>query len=349
MNQLLVALPGYYDAIAEDLARADWLVHNFRRPNPEGLYNPANYLHNREFDETEYRALIDLNVLQFIVNCLKKGKAHQNYRTASALLVFCRMSDIQIEPALAVYERINYNAENLEEALTEVQLLRSLDNADVDYLAQYALGIVDNLLDIELVHVERESLAAKLTQYRRLTHWDSIYLLVLGAISVYWDISIPQWRKLESYVEWMLREFRLSLPCVVYAVHLFGQNLMSKMMKFRPDRPDHLRRTAVFNMTWDLFYVDHFFKIWTSPKEKSEAIFFTHDRVLKSVMRLAIAVQRAGNLDPALQYLNQRQAAALRSLIDTRSERTDRVYGTDAWSPEHRARRIEAIEAALFQ
>ncbi|MBI3527858.1 MAG: hypothetical protein HY067_07805 [Betaproteobacteria bacterium] len=349
MNQLLAALPGYYDAIVEDLARADWLVHNFRKPNPEGLYNPANYLHNREFDETEYRALIDLNVLQFIVNCLKKGKPHQNYRTACALLVFCRLSDIQIEPALAVYERINYNAENLEEALTEVQLLRSLDNADVDYLAQYALGVVDNLLDIDRVHVERESLAAGLTQYRRLTHWDSVYLLVLGAISVYWDAHIPQNRKLENYVEWMLREYRLSLPCVVYAVRLFGQNPMPKMMKFRPDRPEHLRRIAVFNMTWDLFHVDHYFKIWTNPQEKWEALFFTHDRVLKSVMRLAISVQYAGTLDPVLQYLSERQAAALRSLIDTRSERTDRVYGTDAWTPEHRSRGIAAIEAALFQ
>lgn len=349
MNELILTVPAYYSAIAEDLSRADWLVHNFRGPNLEGLYNPANYLYNREFDTTEYRALIDLNVLQFIVNCLKRDKVNENYRTACSLLVFCRMSDIQIEPALAVYERINYNEENLQEAITEVELLRSLDNADVDQLAQYALGLVDSLRDIDRVHVERESLAAQLTQYRRLTHWDSIYLLVLGAVSVYWDSRIPPNRKLENYVEWMLREFRLSLPCVVYAVRLFGQNPMPKMMKLRPDLSEHFKRTAVFNMTWDLFHVDHFFKDWTDSAKNTETLFFTHDRALKSIMRLAIALQHASDWGPALQYLSHQQAAALRSLIDTRNERTDRVYGTDAWSSEYRALHIQAMEATLFE
>jgi hypothetical protein len=231
----------------------------------------------------------------------------------------------------------------------EIELLRSLDNADVDYLAKYALGVEDSLFDVARVLVDRKSLATELIQYKRLKHWDSIYLLVLGAIAVYWDSHVSQNRKLESYIEWMLRDFRLSLPCVVYAIRLFGQNHMSKMMKFRPDRPEHLRRTAAFNMTWDLFHVDHFFKIWTDPQENGETLFFTHDQVLKSVMRLAISVQYAGTLDPATQHLSPPQAAALLSLIGTRSERTDRVYGTDEWSSEYRASRIEAFESRLYQ
>jgi len=349
VNTLFVALPEYYDDIATCLSRADWLVHNFRNRNPsEELFNPANYLYNRKIDGTEYRALVDLNVLQFIVNCLKKGSAHHSYRTGCALLVFCRLCNIKIEPALAIYERINYNAENLEEALTELELLRSLDNANVDDLAHYALGIADTLPHVEPVSIQREELGAQLTQYRRLAHWDSIYLLVLVAVSIYWDTRISSAQKLERYLDWMLRKFRLSLPCVVYAVRLYGHNPLPKMMKFRPDRPEHLRHTAIFNMTWDLFHVDHFFKTWSNPEKVWEEIFFTDDRMLRSVLRLAISVQYNKDLSPALHYLDDKQAATCSALIDSRNERSDRVYGTEEWSPEYRARQIELLERELF-
>ena len=348
MNEVLITLPGYYDKIVERLLRADWLIHNFRAQDPDGLYNPANYLYNIEFDNSEYRALLDLNVLQYAVNCVKKDAMHDLYRDACAFLVFCRAAEIQIEPALAIYERINYNAENLEEALDELALLRSLDNTDVELLARYALGDKQALRDIKPAEIDRKMLGAQLTQYRRLTHWDSIYLLVLAAVSTYWNNKVPHQKKLERYLDWVIREFRISLPCIVYAVRLFGHNPLSKMMKFRMDVNEHSRRTAIFNMTWDLFHIDHFFKNWIDPEKEWEQIFFTQDRMLCSLFRLAISVQYRKDISPLLNFLTSSQATTCRTIIDSRADREDRVYGTDAWSPEHREQLILKLERELY-
>lgn len=86
----------------------------------------------------------------------------------------------------------------------------------------------------------------------------------------------------------------------------------------------------------------------TNPAKNWETLFFTDDRALKSMLRLAIEMQYSNDLGPTLRHLNRQQAATVRSLIDTRNERADRVYGTDEWSPDYRARRIEAMEGILF-
>lgn len=348
MNQILVTVPEYYKRIAALLNEADWFVHNFPEPNLNDLYNPANYLYNCEFEKLKYRALLDLNVLQFIVNCIKKDKANPNNRIACAFLVFCRLCEFEIEPNLAIYERINYNAENLEEALTELQLLRSLDNADVDDLARYALGLIDNLPNVAQVSIDRDTIGHQLIRYRKLTNWDSIYLLALGAVTIYLDNSIKQTHKLEHYVDWMVREYRLSLPCIVYAARLFGHNPMPNMMKYRPHQSAHLRRTACFNMTWDLFHIDYYFKAWVGDKTNYQTILFTGDNGLRSVLRLAIATQQQEELSPTKEFIGKERVAILQTLIDSRHERTDRVYGTEAWNPEYRKCQIERFEKKLF-
>ena len=348
MNEILVALPEYYNAVVDRLLRADWIVHNFRTHDLNDLYNPANYHYNIEFNNTEYRALIDLNILQYTVNCVKKDSMKGLYRDACALLIFCRVAEIQIEPALAVYERINYNAENLEEALDDLSLLRALDNADVDQLAQYVLGDIEALENVTPVEIDRETLGEQLTQYHRLTNWDSIYLLVLAAISIYWNTAISHQNKLGQYLDWMIQKFRLSLPCIIYAVRLFGHNPLSNMMKYKIGESEHSKRSATFNMTWDLYHIDHFFKNWIDPEKEREELFFTQDRVLHSLFRLAIEVQYSGDISTLLNYLTSSQASMCRSLIDGLNNRDDRVYGICAWSPEHREMLIRSLEKELY-
>lgn len=348
MNELLVTLPGYYDKIVGRLLRADWLIHNFRLQDPAELYNPANYLYNIEFENKEYRALLDLNILQYTVNCVKKDATHEAYRDACALLVFCRAAEIQIEPSPAIYERINYNAENLDEALYELALLRALDNADVEQLAQYALGDIKALKGISPFEIDREMLSTQLTQYRRLTHWDSIYLLVLKAVATFWNPNIKHHNKLEHYLDWMIREFRMSLPCIVYAVRLLGHNPLPKMMKFKMNADEHSKRTAIYNMTWDLYHINHFFKNWIDPDKEWEEMFFTQDQMLRSLFKLTISVQYREDISPLLSNLTSSQAAACRSLFENCYSRDDRVYYTEAWSPEYREKLIMKLEGDLY-
>jgi len=236
MKQLIMALPDYYEAIVERLIRADWLVHNFPLQEASEIYNPANYLYNIRFNNKQYFALLDLNVFQYIIKCPQKDKMNDLLRDACAMLVFCKIAEIEIEPALAIYERVNYNSENLEKALYELSLLRALDNTDADELARYAvLGDKAAFKNIAPIDIDRNETKKQLTRYKRLTDWDSIYLLVLMAVDTYFNKIIPQNKKLEYYINQMLIEFRKSFPCIVYAIRLFGKNPLKKMMKFKMD------------------------------------------------------------------------------------------------------------------
>ena len=72
MQQVFYQVPAYLDDIVERLSRRNWLVHSFNLSEEDDLYNPANYLHNSEFDGTKYILTIDLNIYQFLLNIVKK-------------------------------------------------------------------------------------------------------------------------------------------------------------------------------------------------------------------------------------------------------------------------------------
>jgi hypothetical protein len=347
MPELLLALPDYYIEVARRLHAADWMVHNFRDADAPSLYNPANYLYNNEFEDTKFVANIDLNVLQYIVNCVKKPNQNPSYQDACALLLFCRYANILIEPSLALYERINHGRGNVEEALDDLTILRALDNLDPDRLAQYMLGNPLALEAVDLPVLDRAGIRDGLTRFERLTDWDSVYVLVLGAVCTFLDGNVQPANKFEYYLNWMIREFRLSLACIVYAIRLFGRMPLPKMMKYSESLSPSDRRKALCNMTWDLFLVNQYLKNWADPRKTREEVFFTQDKVVKELLRMAISVQYAEGVEPLLRYLRVSEALRCRELIDSANSRDGRVYRTSVWSPSYRDSLILKLESGL--
>lgn len=346
--ELLVALPSYADDILAILTERDWVIHNFGMDGSLNLYAPANYLYNQKVHGISYLAILDLNIFQFLVNCTKKSKPHQNYRAAAAFVVFCQMAEIEIEPCYAIYERLNYDKKNLNEALTELQLFRSLDNCSIDELAMYALGARDFIKPKVDIPLATDELGEKLLQYQKLTDWDSLYLIILAIIETHADKSVPTSQKLVVFVDWIIKNFRLSLPGVIYAVRLFGKQPLANMMKYKGGENIHQKRTAAFNMTWDLYLMSRFFKYWTEKDASKETFFVSDDRALKSVLRLAVDVQMAHDLEPIAPYLSRQVFTTVRDLVQNRESRVDRIYGTDQWSPKHRSTLINELEHRIF-
>lgn len=330
------------------VAERDWLIHNFNTSDSKGLCNPINYLYNHELGRVKYTAVVDLNIFQFLVNCTKKSQPHENYRAAAAFLIFCQMAKIEIEPSYAIYERLNYNDENLDEALMELQLFRNLDNGNMDSLAMYALGISD-VLEVESdVTRDRDDLGQKLLKYRRLTDWDSLYLTVLAIIQTHVNDAVSKSGKLIAFIDWTIVNFRLSLPGVMYAVRLFGRQPLKRMMKYRVNQDVHQRRSAAFNMTWDLYLMTRFFKYWTDKDASCETIFVSDDNALRAVLRMSIDVQKAGKLDSIGRHLEPQIFKSVCDLLENHKSRKDRIYGTDQWGVEHRAALISELERKLF-
>jgi hypothetical protein len=347
MPELILTLPGYYIEVVSRLKKCAWLIHNFRNGSLDDIYNPAIYLYRQEIEGTGYIASIDLNVMQYVVNCVKKKVANEHYQNACAMLLFCRFANIQIESGLAMYERINHGTGDIEEALDELAVLRALDNADPDLLAEYMLGNHLSLRGLEVPGIDRATLRDGLTRYRRLIDWDSIYVLILGAVSVYLDDSLAAKHKFDRYLDWMITDFRLSLPILVYAVRLFGKISLRGMMKFKLSQSTPERKRALVNMTWDLFLVDRYLKNWVDPKKKREEILFSQDIVVKELLRTAISVQYAEGIDPFFNYLRESQYLRCKELLNSASFREDRVYLGKAWNPEYRADLIRKLEHEL--
>lgn len=348
MAELFLTLPSYFVEVAKRLRKCDWLIHNFPDCGTDDIYNPALYIYGQELERTRYIACIDLNIMQYAVNLVKKRNASEHHRDACAMLLFCRFANIEVESGLAVYERINHGGGDIEEALDELAILRTLDNVDPDLLAAYMLGNTNSLSGLEVSGIsDRDALKDGLTRYQRLIDWDSLYVLVLGLVSVHLDESLTGSCKLEHFMDWMIREFRLSLPIVVYAVRFFGKIRLRGMMKYKLSQSAAERKRAVDNMTWDLFLVDRYLKNWTNPDKAREEILFSQDRVVKELLRTAINVQYAEAIDPFCLYLNESQYLRCKELLDSASSRGDRIYLGRDWSPEYRSTLISRLEKDL--
>lgn len=348
MPDLLLTLPSYYLEVVSRLRRCDWLIHNFHNGDLDVIYNPAPYIYAQELEGVSYIAAIDLNVMQYSVNCIKKERSNELYRDACAMLLFCRFANIQVESGLAMHERINHGSGDIQEALDELAILRALDNADPDLIAEYMLGNHLSLRSLQVPDIkDRDEVLNGLTRYRRLIDWDSIYVLVLGAVSMYLDDNVPAPCKLDHFLDWVIRDFRLSLPVLVYAVRLFSKTPLRGMMKFKISQPTHERRRALANMTWDLYLIDRYLKNWINPEKEREEIFFSQDKVVKELLRSAIRVQYAAAIDPLSLYMNESQQLRCKELLESASHRRDRVYCSKDWTPQYRDSLIQSLEQKL--
>lgn len=348
MPEILLTLPSYFLEVESRLRRCDWLIHNFHNCDPDAIYRPAPYIYRQEFEGAKYIACIDLNVMQYAVNCVKKLGSNDHRRDACAMLLFCRFANIEIEPSLSMYERINHGVGDIEEALDELAIFRALDNADPNLLAEYMLGNQLSLGCVEVpVNRDREIVRSGLTRDKRLVDWDSIYVLVLGAVSVHINDKVSARSKLEHFLDWMITNFRLSLPIVVYAIRLFGKSRLGGMMKFRLSQTLPERKRALTNMTWDLYLVNSYLRNWSNPDKGREEILFTQDKVVKELLRTAIKIQYADTRSRFSDYLNESQCQRCNELLDTASCRKDRVYMGSNWNPEYRIALIFSLEKDL--
>lgn len=338
-------VPGYYPEIVQVVRSADWLVHNFSSENVD-IYNAVDYQHNLQVEGIKYQVVVDLNYLQYLLNMVKGQTSNGLSRTAAAYLTFFQISDIHLDPIFAIYEKINYSGDRAEEAISNLEQFRGIDNHSLDKLAAYALGYERQLRIEPIASKDREKLRDSLLQYRRLTDWDSLYLCILAITDITNDTLISRPKKLLTFVEWCITEFRLSIAALVYAAVLFGRAPAKNMMKYKVNEQAQKRSAALKNMTWDLYYVDRYMKSWVSKKECTENLMLTADGALKITMQPAVECQLAEGLEPIRPHI----ANELQGIEDAYANRNSvkRAYNSEEWSYDYRKRLITKYESKLL-
>ncbi|EJL6747226.1 hypothetical protein HYN73_22610 [Vibrio parahaemolyticus] len=341
--------PPYMKAIEKKLIDCRLVAHNFQNLDENDLYNPSDFRYQIENFGVTYTLNLDLNVYQFILNSYKKPVAKKQFQDAIALVVFCQMSGIVLEPSYAVYEKIGYDTcdEKMNEILNDLELFYRIDNTDSDLLAQYALGNSQNYVLGFANPINKEYLAKELTKYRRLTEWDSMYLFMLKLACLHVESDDSPATKLTSYIEWLVKEFRLSLVATVFAVVFFGKKPLPKMLKFKTSQTRNKKRASINNMTWDLYIMNEYFRSWVSQGSKQELMYASGDKAFLGVLNYAIKIQETGSLQCMHEHLSQELLAHVDQLTLNPSSFYDRVYQSKEWTPDYRARLIDKYESQL--
>ncbi|KFX71665.1 hypothetical protein TMS3_0107000 [Pseudomonas taeanensis MS-3] len=341
-------LPEYINEITELAAKQDWITHNFNTENASETYNPANYLNNIELEKTTYILHLDLNIYQFLLNGARKGGDNEQYRAAAALITFCQIANIEVDPTYPAYEKLNHNEEKLSEVLSDLELFHRINNSRPNQLAKYALGHSEKILTDSQYSLNKIRVGHELTKYKKLKEWDSLYLMILCITRI--DTSnTPRHKKLEEFVKWTILKFRKSLVAITYAAVLFSNRPLKRMMKYKFSHSKVEKKNHITNMTWDLYIMDQYFKSWIK-KDTSEFLFASADKAFCNLLRLAVNIQKTQNLDPLKEYLPDDNWEKLnQSLNQSNIDTTpNRAYNSEHWGHQYRQKLIEDLENQLF-
>ena len=342
MDQLLLQLPIGFEKVIAQIKKQDWLISNFYA-GVEEIYNPAGYLYNRDLNGVEYKIVLDRNIFRFIVTANKNKNPNEKQRAAISLVTFCQAANILFEPNLAVYERLLPERINAREAVDELMLFYKTDNARSDDLMSYSLSESNRIKLCSESRWNADEIGKQLIKNQWLNEWKSLYLIVLKLI-YFNSQNSSQKDKLVHFMEWLVKDFRLSLVSIVFAIFLFSSKRLKNMIKFKNNCEKDVKLKQLYNMTWDLFFMNNFFRILTRNEADSETLVASDDKIIKHILRAAIDVQNDGSLGKLKAYLPKREHEQIDSVIEIIDNTNNRAYKSPEWGPEYREGLITKAE-----
>lgn len=305
MEYVVYKFPDYAEQVIALLLEGNWLVHSFPLSDDADIFNPSAYLYNADTSGIKYTIHLDLNIYQYILNAFKKEKKNSLHRSAIALVVFAKFTNVKFDPTIAIYEKLNYRNQCPDELIDDLTLFRQIDNAEMEALAEFALGFTDSIELPEPAYIDRSQLKTKLTEFRRLKKWDTLYVLVMKLTELYFfEDRLSNEDKLEAFWRWCHEEFLFSLVATCLAIKMFGKQPIPKLMKYAPKYSAEKNKSNLVNMTWDLFLLDKFFENWVSKPHDQEFIYASNDKPLQEVLKTAIKIQKEGAVVSLTQDLS---------------------------------------------
>ena len=342
---VIYTFPSYTAEIINTLNRLDWFVHAF---DTDDVYNPAGYVHSQNIHGTEFQFHTDLNVYQYIISAYKKQNKSQFHRDAIAVVVFAKITNIQFEPNLSIYEKINYSEQCSDTILDDLHLFKRIDNADLDELALFALGFRDDFNIPDLKFKGREVIRSNLVKYERLKGWDSIYLHVLKICDLEQTKDLSKEDKMSIYLDWCYQEFLHSLAALCFAIKIWGKSPQKKVFKYQADKPQEQRKKALVNMTWDLFLLHDFFEHWKEKTSRKEAVYVSNDKAFREILKLAISIQKSGDSMVLKNELSQSLINRINSVLHPLPKSTSRKVDIIDDFANYRAILIQGYELKLL-
>lgn len=336
-------IPGEIDPIIERLIARDWLITAFPVEGEE-LYNPAEFFKGTLQNNINYKVYLDLNILTYILDSIRL-KPNNDRRDAIALVVFCQFCEINFEPELAICEKINYSKLFPDNIINEINLFRKIDNSDSKLLCKYALGKANSYTLSSHESIEDQTqLKQRLCEHDKLNELNSMYLLILKLVALDKENKSNN-ERLYEFISWMHSVFRDSLVATIFTLYLFSSKRIKNMLKYKSTASKEEKINQLKNMTWDLYFMNHFIRKWVNKNETDEILFASNDKVLRTVLKTAIKVNIHGSMD----YLGEIYPEwKIFSKIKDDLKDKERTYLSEKWSPEYRDELIKEYERILL-
>lgn len=331
----LTYFPNYAKEIVSLVSMRKWLFHNFNLEDESNLYDISNYLLAQKIYKRKYTIVLDTNIYDFLIKSLSKPD-NVKHRNAVALLVFCQLSEIEINPFFAVHEKLE--SDSIDNILDGLILFNKLNNTKTTSLAYFAIGLSDHIDTNQDSDTTRSLLKQEILSYQKPDEWKSLYLMILKIVDIKFDESIADSKKLSTYLNWLVDDFRMGVPGIVYALVYFGKKPERRMMKYKASEKASEKSKSVKNMTWDLFVIRHFFKKWENRVEDEEFIFASDDNAFSKILLLSIHVYKERSFESCrkLGYINSSDLTTLNDLFNQALPNKNRAYRNPSLSCEDR-------------
>ena len=333
------------EPILELIKNSNWLITNFKLKD-EGIFNPANYLCQSTLGNKKYQLLIDLNIFSYIVDSLKSQNIRDENRISIALVIFCQLSDIVIDPQIAIYERINYSKKNVERAIEELELFRSIDNTEPEELYNFATGNSNTINRSHYTLNGKSELRIKLLEHTRLTEWNALYLYILKIVQIRLSYS-NHIKRIEAVYEWMHKEYRFSSAALVFAFYMLSGNPPSKMNKYNSSKSTEEKKADLYNMVWDLYSINKFYRHWQQNTDY-ELLVATNDKALAKCFRTLIDLNSSGDRNLILDYFPADYGKRIIKEIESKRVSNLRIYATPEFGEQYQQKLIDELERELL-
>ena len=348
MNYFGCVLPNGMDEVIDILKKNQWL--KFANNEEKELYNPVNYIYDKEVFDKEYVLVIDTNIFSFIINSYKPKNIQQKHRDAIALIAFCNYAGIQIDVCMPIYEIINYNKDKQKEALEKLELFYKIDNSVPETLIDFALAKRDDYVidDTRDGSKSIKKIIEWYDKYKMLVEWKPTYLIVLKITEID-SQNISNIKKFELFMNWQHSEFRHSMIGTNYSMIMFSNLRIKGMMKYKSNTENaEEKKRQIENMTWDLYFMIFLYR---KPGKKTikTNLIATDDNVIKYLSTLLVEINSYGFEHFKNNYLSKQDAELLNIYYNTMKNNTERKFKNGYFEDNnHRNNLIAELENKLF-
>ena len=236
-----------------------------------------------------------------------KKPPEDNYRKAIGLLIFCILSEIQIDPFFPVMENISFKPIKIDSSVEDLNQFYSIDNySDLDNLMNYSLGNQDYLHFEGCLRNSKTEGGNKIRnwhkKYHSLKNWDFFYITCMKIVLIE-QLHESNENKYKEFLLWEKMEYRFSFICAVFAMIIFSTNRVRGMNKFKQSLGRIERKEAIDNMVWDLYFIDYFIRKVAHKQTTEEFILASADKALCEICNLAIKITSYSELEELKKHI----------------------------------------------